>query len=86
MLIEISALPQAKALEGCAREFGVLECLEQLWLYVSVGSGLELVVYADAAYASKGTKGQSASGGAVMRRGAAIQWISRAQRCTTLLE
>ena len=48
------------------------------------GSGLELVVYADAAYAPKETKRKSVSGGAVMCGGAAIQWISRTQKCTTL--
>ena len=40
------------------------------------GSGLELVVYADAAYAPKETKKKSVSAGAVMCGGAAIQWIS----------
>ena len=48
------------------------------------GSGLELVVYADAAYAPKDTKRKSASGVAVMCGGTAIQWISLTQKCTKL--
>ena len=48
------------------------------------GSGLELVVYTDAAYyASKETKLKSVSGAAVMCGGAAILWVSRTQECTT---
>ena len=42
------------------------------------------MVYADAAYAPKDTKRKSVSGVAVMCGGAAIQWISRTQKCTTL--
>jgi len=41
------------------------------------GSGLELMVYADAAYAPKDTKRKSVSGVAVMCGGTAIQCISR---------
>ena len=48
------------------------------------GSGPELMVYADAAYAPKDRKRKSVSGVAVMCGGAAIQWISRTQKCTTL--
>ena len=48
------------------------------------GSGLELVVYADAAHAPKETKRKPVSGGSVMCGGAAIQWVSRTQKCTTL--
>ena len=48
------------------------------------GSDLDLVVYADAAYAPKETKKKYVSGGAVMCGGAAIQWISRTQKCSTL--
>ena len=39
------------------------------------GSGLELVVYADTAYAPRETRRESVSGTAVMCGGAAIQWI-----------
>ena len=49
-----------------------------------MGSGLELVVYADAAYAPEETKKESVSGGAVMWGRAAIQWISRTHKRTTL--
>jgi len=66
---------------------GILEYLNATSSYgvtFQRGSGLELVVYADAAYAPKETKRKSVSGGAVMCGGAAIQWISRAQKCTTL--
>ena len=45
--------------------------------------GLELVFYADAAFAPKETKRKSVAGGAVICWGAAIQSISRTQKCTT---
>ena len=66
---------------------GILEYLNASSSYgvtFQRGSGLEMVVYADAAYAPKETKRKSVSGGAVMCGGAAIQWISRTQKCTTL--
>ena len=66
---------------------GILEYLETASTYgvaFQRGSGLELVVYTDAAYAPKDTKGKSVSGVAVMCGGAAIQWISRTHKCTTL--
>ena len=47
------------------------------------GSGLELVVYADADYASKAADRRSVSGGAVMRVGACVCWFSRTQKCVT---
>ena len=49
------------------------------------GSGLEWMVYADAAYApGDTTRRKPASGAAVMCEGAAIQWISRTQSTSTL--
>ena len=48
------------------------------------GSGLELIVYADAAYAPNDEKRKSVSGAAVMCGDAAIQWISGTEKCTTL--
>ena len=48
------------------------------------GSGLELMVYVDAAYASKDTKKRSVLDVAVMCGGTAIQWISLTQKCTKL--
>ena len=48
------------------------------------GSGLELVVYADAAYSPRDTRRKPASGAAVMCGRAAIQWISRTQKASTL--
>ena len=66
---------------------GILEYLEVTSDYgvtFQRGSGLDLVVYADAAYVPKETKMKSVSGGAVMCGGAAIQWICRTQKCTTL--
>ena len=66
---------------------GILEYLKVTSSYgitFQRGSGLELVVYADAAYAPKDTRRKSVSGGIVMCGGAAVQWISRTQKCTTL--
>ena len=48
------------------------------------GSGLELVAYADANYASKAADRRSISGGAVMCAGACVCWFSRTQKCVTL--
>ena len=48
------------------------------------GSGLELLVSANAAYAPNETKRKSVSGGVMMYEGAAIQWFSRTQKCTAL--
>lgn len=48
------------------------------------GSDLQLVVYADAAYAPKETKWKSAWDGAVMCGVVAIQWIYRTRTCPTL--
>ena len=48
------------------------------------GSGLELMVYVDDAYAPKDTKRKSVSAVAVMCEGTAIEWISKTQKCTTL--
>ena len=48
------------------------------------GSGLELVAYADADYASKATDRRSVSGGVVMCAGACVCWFSRTQKCVTL--
>ena len=57
---------------------GVLEYLKVTSSYgitFQRGSGLELMVYADAVYAPKDTKKKSVPGVAVMCGGAAIQWI-----------
>ena len=59
-------------------------CIRDSGVTFQRGSGLDLVVYADAAYVPKETKMKSVSGGAVMCGGAAIQWICRTQKCTTL--
>ena len=48
------------------------------------GSGLELVAFADAGYASKATDRRSVSGAATMCAGACMCWFSRAQKCVTL--
>ena len=48
------------------------------------GSGLELVAFADADYASKATDRRSVSGGAIMCAGACVCWFSRTQKCVTL--
>ena len=48
------------------------------------GSGLQLVAYADADYASKAADRRSVSGGAVMCAGACVCWFSRIQQCVTL--
>ena len=48
------------------------------------GSGLELVAYADADYASNATDRRSVSGGAVMCAGACVCWFSRTLKCVTL--
>ena len=48
------------------------------------GSGLELVAYADADYASKTTDKRLVSDGAVMCAGACVCWFSRTQKCMTL--
>ena len=66
---------------------GILEYLKVtsgFGITLQRGSGLELMVYADAAYTPKDTKRKSVSGAAVMCRGTAIQWISRTHKCTTL--
>ena len=42
------------------------------------------MVYADAAYAPRDTRKKYVSGAAVMCGGAAIQWISRTQKTSTL--
>lgn len=66
---------------------GILEYLKVTSSYgitFQRGSGLELVVYADAAYAPRDTRRKSVSGAAVMCGGAAIQWISRTQKTSTL--
>ena len=47
------------------------------------GSGLELVAYADADYASNATDRRSVSGGAVMCAEACVCWFSRTQKCVT---
>ena len=48
------------------------------------GSGLELVAYADADYASKATDRKSVSGEAAMCAGACVCWFSRTRKCVTL--
>ena len=48
------------------------------------GSGLGLVAFADADYASKATDRRSASGGAVTCAGAYVSWSSRIQKCVTV--
>ena len=48
------------------------------------GSGLELVAFADADYASKATDRRSVSGGAIMCAGPCVCWFSRTQKCVTL--
>ena len=49
------------------------------------GSGLELVAFADADYASKAADRRSVSGGgAIMCAGACVCWFPRTQKCVTL--
>ena len=48
------------------------------------GGGFMLVVYAGAAYAPRHTRRTLVSGGAVLCGGAAIQWISRKQKTSTV--
>ena len=48
------------------------------------GSGLELVAFTDADYASKATDRRSVSGGATVCAGACVCWFSRTQKCVTL--
>ena len=48
------------------------------------GSGVDLVVFADANYAEKATDRRSVSGGVVLCGGAAVSWFSRTQKCVTL--
>ena len=48
------------------------------------GSGLDLVAFADADYASKATERRSVSGGVIMCAGACVCWFSRTQKCDTL--
>ena len=48
------------------------------------GSGLELVEFADADYASKAAARRSVSGGAIMCAGACVFSFSRTQKCVTL--
>ena len=48
------------------------------------GSGLELVAYANADYASKATDRRSVSGRAIMCAGPCVCWFSRTQKCVTL--
>ena len=48
------------------------------------GSGLELVAFADANYASKAIDKRSVSGGAIMCAGACVCWFSRTKKCVTL--
>ena len=47
-------------------------------------SGLELVAFADADYASKATDRRSVSGGAVLCAGACVCEFSRTEKCVTL--
>ena len=66
---------------------GILEYLKVTSSYgitFQRGSGLELVVYADAAYAPRDTRRKSVSGAAVTCGGVAIQWVSRTQKTSTL--
>ena len=44
----------------------------------------ELVLYADADYASAVSDWRSVSGAAVMMAGVAVSWLSRTQKCVTL--
>ena len=56
-------------------------------LFVTFSEGqwtFELVVYADADYASKATDRTSVYGGAVMYAGACVCWCSRSRKCVTL--
>ena len=48
------------------------------------GSGLEMVAYTDADYASKAADRRSVSGRAVICAGASVCWFSRTQKCVTL--
>ena len=48
------------------------------------GSGLELVAFAEADYASKATGRTSVSGGVVMCAGACVRWFSRIHKCVAL--
>ena len=79
-------IPKLKHWEAAG---GILEYLKVTSGYgitFQRGSGLQLMVYADAAYAPKDTKRKSVSGVAVMCGGTAIQQMStgRTQKCTTL--
>ena len=47
-------------------------------------SGISLVSFADADYASRATDRRSVSGGVVMCAGGAIMWLSKTQKCVTL--
>ena len=48
------------------------------------GSGLEMVAYTDADYASKAADRRSVSGGAIICAAASVCWFSRTQKCVTL--
>ena len=76
--------PKLKHWEAARGILGYLKVTNGYGITFQRGSSLELMVYADAAYAPKDTKRKSVSGVAVMCGGAAIQWISRTQKCTTL--
>ena len=72
----------------CNTAIGNLECVfgtSDFGVTFQRGSGLKLVAFADADYASKATDRRSVSGGAVLCAGACACCFSRTQRCVTLL-
>ena len=62
----------------------LLHVKRELGITFQIGSGLELVAFADADYASKAPDRRSVSGGVIMRAGACVCWFSRTQKCVTL--
>ena len=82
--IQVSQNPTLKHSEAARGIQEYLDATNSYGVTFQGGSGVELVVYADADYAPKETKRKSVSGEAVMCGGTAIQWISRTQKCTTL--
>ena len=66
---------------------GILEYLKVTSSYgitFQRSSRVELVAYANAAYAPRDTRNKSVRDGAVMCGGAAIKWVSRTQKTSTL--
>lgn len=77
----------ARRLKHWLAATGVLEYLKMTNSYgntIQRGRGLELMVYANAAYAPKATMKRSVSDGAEMCGGASIQLVSRTQESASL--